>query len=82
MFDFFEDEGRKITLFFLILEEIRKFKYANERSNSTFSNTLEVKEQLLMFYILYCISFTVHAVFREQKKEVLFIYQTTELFLN
>jgi hypothetical protein len=27
MFDFFEDEGRKITLFFLILEEIRKFKY-------------------------------------------------------
>lgn len=27
MFDFFEDEERKITLFFLILEEIRKLKY-------------------------------------------------------
>ena len=58
---------------------------ANEherRSNSIFSNKLKVKEQLLMFYILDCISFTVHAVLREQKKEVLFIYQTTELFLN
>lgn len=46
---------------------------ANEheiQSNSIFSNTLKVKEQLLMFYILDCISFTVHAVLRGQKKEV------------
>lgn len=50
---------------------------ANEhekRLNYIFSNKLlKVKEQLLMFYILDCISFTVHAVLREQTKEVLSI---------